>query len=82
MKRTLLLIFCVLSGILLGAMLGSLCAGIPALAWLNYSQGMNISPNFDFSVIRLSMEFYMGINVAQIFTIGLSLLVYDRLKRI
>lgn len=82
MKRTLLLIFCVLSGIVLGGMLSNLCVGIPGLRWLAYAQGISLSPAFDFNVIRLNMELYMGISVAQILTIAASLLVYARLKRI
>ncbi len=82
MKRTLLLIFCVLAGIVLGGMIAGLCAGVPALAWLAYAQGISISPNFDFGVVRLNMDFYMGVNVAQIFTIGAALYVYTRIKRL
>lgn len=82
MKRTLLLTFCVLSGIVLGGMLGSICAGVPGLGWLAYSQGVSLSPAFDFNVVRLNMELYMGISVAQIITIAASLFVYARLKRI
>lgn len=82
MKRTFLLTFCVLSGIVLGGMLGNLCAGVPGLGWLAYTQGISFSPSFDCNVIRLNMELYMGISVAQILTIAASLFLYERLKNV
>ena len=36
MKRTLLLWFFILAGIVLGAMLASVCRNVPFLSWLSY----------------------------------------------
>ena len=78
MKKTLLLCFYILSGIILGAMIAQLCAGVRGLRWLAYSQGIRLTPAMDLSVIRLSLDFYMGISVAQIFTIGAAIFLYNR----
>ena len=77
MKKTLLLCFYILSGIILGALIANLCAGVRGLSWLAYSQGVRFDPSMDLGVIRLSLDFYMGISVARILTIGLAIFLYD-----
>ena len=78
MKRTLLLCFFILSGIILGGLLANLCAGIPALSWLAYSNGISVHPVIDLSVLRLDLDLYMGVSVAQILTIALAIFLYNR----
>ena len=78
MKKTLLLCFYILSGIILGAMIAQLCTGVRGLSWLAYSQGIRLTPAMDLSVIRLSLDFYTGISVAHIFTIGAAIFLYNR----
>ena len=78
MKRTLLLCFFILSGILLGAMIASLAAGTPGLSWLAFSQSIGFHPVLDLSVIKLSFGFSMGISVAQIFTIAAAIFLYNK----
>lgn len=78
MKRTFLLCFYLLSGIVLGGMIANLCAGIGALSWLAYSNGITLHPIVDLGVLRLDLDCYMGISVAQIFTIGLAIFLYNR----
>ncbi len=78
MKRTLLLCFFVLAGVVLGGLVADLCQGAPALSWLAYSGNISFSPNLDLSVIKLNIDFSMGVSVAQIITIGLALFLYRR----
>ena len=78
MKKTLLLCFYILSGIILGTMIAQLCTGVRGLSWLAYSQGIRLTPAMDLSVIRLSLDFYMGISVAQIITLSLAIFLYTR----
>lgn len=78
MKRTFLLCFYLLSGIVLGGMIANLCAGVSALGWLAYASGITLHPIIDLGVLRLDLDFYMGISVAQIFTIGLAIFLYNR----
>ena len=82
MKRTLLLWFFILAGIVLGAMLASVCRNVPFLSWLSYYQsiGFNADAPFvlDLSVIKLTFGFSMGISVAQIITIALAIFCYNK----
>ena len=80
MKRTLLLCFFILSGIILGAMIASLCAGVPALAWLAFSKSISFHPVLDLSVVSLDLACTMGISVAQIITISLAIFAYTRTR--
>lgn len=80
MKRTLLLCFFILSGILLGAMIASLAAETPGLSWLAFSQSIGFHPVLDLSVIKLDLNFTMGISVAQIITISLAIFAYTRTR--
>ena len=78
MKRTLLLCFYILSGIIVGGLIASLCSGLPMLSWLAYSNGITVHPVLDLSVLRLDLDLYMGISVAQIITIALAIFLYNR----
>ena len=82
LKRNRLLIFFLLAGIVLGAMLANVCARVPILSWLAYSSsiGFNADSPFvlDLSVIRLTFGFSMGISVAQIITIALAVFCYNK----
>ena len=78
MKRTLLLCFFLLAGILLGAMIASLAAGTPGLGWLAFSQSISFHPVLDLSIVLLDLNFTMGISVAQIITISLAIFLYTR----
>lgn len=84
LKKTLLLMFFVLAGIVLGAMLASLCAQVGFLSWLAYSGSIGLAPNnpfvLDLSVVRLTFGFSMSISVMQIITIGLAVFLYTRVS--
>ena len=83
MKKTFIFIFFLLSGILLGSLVASLCNSVPELSWLGYSQSIgigNINPLvLDLSIITLTFGFKMAISVAQILFIGLALFLYKKL---
>lgn len=82
LKRTLLLWFFILAGIVLGAMLASVCRNVSFLSWLAYSQaiGFNADAPFvlDLSVAKLVLGFSMSISVAQIITIALAIWCYNK----
>lgn len=81
LKRTFFLLFCLLAGIVSGALLASLCAGVPALAWLAYSSSIGFDPvTFDLNVFQLTFGMRMGVSVAQIITIALAVFVYNRIN--
>lgn len=82
LKRNLLLVFFLLAGIVLGAMLANLCARVPFLSWLAYYSSIGFNPEnpfvLDLSVVRLTFGFSMGISVAQIITIALAIFCYNK----
>ena len=82
LKRTFLLWFFILAGIVLGAMLAAVCKNVSFLSWLSYYQsiGFNADAPFvlDLSVIKLSFGFSMGISVAQIVTIAAAIFLYNK----
>lgn len=80
MKKNLFLLFYVLAGIVLGALIANVCGKVPGLSWLAFSNSIGFSPSapavLDLSVIKISFGFSMGISVAQILTIGGALFLY------
>ena len=84
MKRTFLLCFFLVAGIILGALIASLCAGVPFLSWLAYSQSIGFNPDapfgLDLSVFRLTFGFTFSVSVAQVFTIGAAIFAYNHTK--
>ncbi len=78
MKRTLLLCFFILSGIVLGALIASVASGVPGISWLAFARSISFHPVLDLSVINLDLNCTMGISVAQIITISLAIFLYNR----
>lgn len=82
LKRTFLLWFYILAGIVVGAMIASVCQDVSFLSWLSYYQsiGFNADAPFvlDLSVVKLTFGFSMGISVAQIITIALAIVLYNK----
>ncbi len=84
-KKNLVLIFFLLAGVILGALLANVGQHVPFLSWLAYGKTVGISPDspmvIDLSVVRVAFGFEMGINVAQIITIILSILGYKSISK-
>ncbi|MEG0910191.1 MAG: DUF4321 domain-containing protein [Ruthenibacterium sp.] len=79
LKRTFLLLFFLLAGIVSGGMLAKVCAGVPILSWLAYYSAIGFDPvTLDLSVLTLTFGLNMGISVAQIITISIAILCYNR----
>ena len=80
-KKTVLLIFLLLSGMVLGALLATVCQGVPGLSWLAFSREVGISPDAPFvlnlSMLRFSFGLAFHFYVAQIITVGLAIVLYN-----
>lgn len=83
-KKDLMFVFYLVSGIVLGALLAHVCQDVPYLSWLSYYVSFGIddaSPLvLDLAVLRLTFGVSIGVYVAQIFTLGLALFIYNRSK--
>ena len=81
-KRTLVLLFFVAAGVIIGSLIASLAGGIPFLSWLGYGKTVGISTDnpmvLDLSVLKIAFGFELGINVAQIGTILAGVLLYRK----
>ncbi|MBE6885614.1 MAG: DUF4321 domain-containing protein [Oscillospiraceae bacterium] len=77
-KQTLLFLFFLIAGIILGAVLGDVGANVGgALAWLNFGETFAIGPfPIDLAILKFTFGLEMGINVAQIICITISFFVY------
>lgn len=80
-KKNLLFIVCLLGGIVTGALLANLCEGVPFLSWLSYYVSFGISADrplvLDLGILQLTFGVNFGLYTAQIFTIALSILIYN-----
>ncbi len=84
MKRTLLLLFFLLGGVVIGGLIASLCAHVGFLSWLSYACAIGFNPDapfvLDLSVLQLSFGFFINISVAQIIMVGLAIFLYTLVK--
>ena len=85
LKRNLAFLFFLLAGIILGALLASLGQQNSFLSWLAYGKTVVISVSdpliLDLSMLRMAFGLEIGVNVAQIITITLSLLIYKSVSQ-
>lgn len=75
-----LLIF-LLSGLVLGGLLGELAKNVSWLWWLSYGQSFGITSPvaLDLSVLKISFSFLVKINIASIIGIALALILYRKI---
>ena len=85
LQRTLVFLFFLLAGIIVGALIASAAAGIPFLSWLAYGKTIGLSTAnpmlLDLSMVKVAFGFEVGVNVAQIITITIALLIYKEVAR-
>ena len=80
MKKNILLLFFILAGAMVGSLIASAAAGVPMLSWLAYTETIGIptaNPAYlDLAVVRVAFGLEMGLSMAQIGCIILSLFGY------
>ena len=85
LKHNLVFLFFLLAGIILGAFLASVGTQVPFLSWLAYGKTIGISTTnpmiLDLSMLRMAFGLEIGVNIAQIITITLSLLIYKNVAQ-
>ena len=85
LKRNVIFLFFLLAGIIVGALLASVGGQIPFLSWLAYGKTVGISTAnpllLDLSMLRIAFGFEVGVNIAQIITITISLLIYKNVAQ-
>ena len=80
LKKTLVFLFFLVAGTLVGSMIANASVNSDMLGWLSFGTTIGIpfsSPLvLDLAIVRLSFGIEMGINIAQIITITLAILIY------
>lgn len=87
MKRTLLFLLFLLSGVILGTLLTHLASQVSWLGWLCWGDSFSVGyPNpfvIDLAVLKLQFGFLIEVNVAKLICIILSIVLYANIcKRV
>lgn len=81
-KKTVAFLFFLLAGIILGSVIAQLCSGVPFLSWLSYGKTVGINTGapmiLDLVVFKIAFGFSMNVNVAQIFCVIISILIFSK----
>lgn len=79
-KNIWILLIFLLSGLVLGGLLGELAKSINWLWWLGYSESFGLSEPviLDLSILRLSFSCMFKINIASIIGLAIAVLVYRK----
>ncbi len=80
-KNIWILIVFILSGLVVGGLLGRLASSVPWLWWLSYEQefGLNNPLVLDLSILKLTFGLVFNINVASIIGMILAIFIYKKI---
>lgn len=83
-KETILLIFMIIAGFIIGGLAAKLCSGVPVMQWLSYGTQIGLDAGkpavIDLAIIKLAFGFEMNLNVGEVIGILLGLLLFKKLK--
>lgn len=80
-KNIWILILFILSGIVVGGLLGELASNVSFLNWLSYGEqfGLTNPIELDLSVVKLTFGIMFKINIASIVGIVLAIFIYKKI---
>ena len=81
-KNIWILLIFILSGLVIGGLLGEIASKIDALSWLSYGQSFGL-PNpveLELNIINITFGFMLKINIASIIGILISIFVYKKIS--
>ena len=75
-----ILIVFILSGLVVGGLLGEVAGNVKVLEWLNYGQSFGLtSPiELDLSIIKITFGLMLKINIASIIGMVLAIFIYRK----
>lgn len=81
-KNIWILLVLLLSGIVIGGLIAMAAANVSWLSWLAYGEefGTNGPLGLDLSILKLSFELRLKINVASIVGMIIAIIIYRKLK--
>ena len=80
-KNIWILIIFILSGLVIGGLLGKLAGSVPWLWWLSFEQefGLQEPIVLDLSILKLTFELVFKINIASIIGMILAIFIYKKI---
>ena len=80
-KNIWILIVFILSGIVIGGLLGELASNVDWLSWLSYSQefGLRSPIELDLSVVQITFALMFRISVSSIIGMVLAIFIYKKI---
>lgn len=80
-KNIWILLLFLLSGIVVGGLLGDLASKVDFLSWLSYGEefGLATPVELDLSVVKLTFALMFKINIASIIGIVLAIFIYKKI---
>jgi len=81
-KGTWVLLIFILSGLVIGGLLGQLAAEVDFLWWLDYGESFGLtSPlELDLNIIKITFALSLKINVASIIGIAIAIIIYKVIR--
>jgi hypothetical protein len=79
-KNIWILMVFILSGLVIGGLLGQLASGIDFLWWLSYGEefGLTTPLVLDLSIIKLTFGLQLKINIASIIGVAIAIFIYRK----
>jgi hypothetical protein len=79
-KNIWILIVFILSGLVIGGLLGQLASGIDFLWWLSYGEEFGLTDPLvlDLSIIKLTFGLQFKINIASIIGVAIAIFIYRK----
>ncbi len=79
-KNIWILLLFILSGIVVGGLLGNLASHVDFLSWLSYGEefGLSTPIELDLNVVKLTFGLMFKINIASIIGIVLAIFIYKK----
>lgn len=80
-KNIWLLLLFILSGVVVGGLLGTFASNVSFLSWLSYGEEFGLANpiELDLSVIKLTFGLMFKINIASIIGIVLAIFIYKKI---
>ena len=80
-KNVWILILFILSGLVIGGLLGEIASNVDFLWWLSYGQSFGLSSplELDLSIVKITFGLMLKINVASILGLVIAVVIYHRL---
>ena len=80
-KSLWILIVFILSGLVLGGLLGELTKNVSGMSWLSYGQSFGLSKplELDLNIISVTFGLIININVASIIGMALGIFIYRKI---